>query len=139
MIKSLLFITAISISMISNASNRVDIFHTVGGILKLVGDDNDIYLSDQMAVYLNDVKLFNADNEPVLHAFFSGLYHGDIAVIGMCANGGCLYRVIEIDKSGSFLYSKEIGFARIERAKITHDFHGRNIQLNDYKHYLKLN
>lgn len=139
MIKSLFFIAALSFSLLGNASNRIDIFPTIGGMLKLVADDSDIHLSDKMAVYLQNVKLFDAFNEPVLHAFFSGLYHADIAVIGMCANGGCVYRVIEIAESGNFLFSSEIGFARIERAKISHDFHGKYIMLNDYRHDLSLN
>lgn len=93
-------------------------------------------MAGNMAVYLNDTKLFSADNPPVLHAYFSGLYHGDVAVVGMCANGGCLYRIIQISSIGSSRVSQSIGFARIERATITHDFD--TVKLNEFEYKLDL-
>lgn len=120
----------------SYANNEIRIFNTIGGSLKLIGDDDDYVMADNMAVYLNDTKLFSADNPPVLHAYFSGLFHGDVAVIGMCANGGCLYRVIQISSIGSSRVSQSIGFARIERATITHDFD--TVKLNDLEYKLDL-
>lgn len=124
-----LFLSLVSFNIYSD--NKITTHESPIGTLKLIGDNSDYVIADNMSVYFNNEKLFTADNPPVLHAYFTGIESFDIAVIGMCANGGCLYRIIQISHSGKVLISQEIGFARIERAKITHDYDA--IYLNDFK------
>lgn len=105
---------------------RVEEYPTVAGTLKLVGTDMSNPSYEGMAVYVNDRKLFDAEgNPPELHALFRE-YRGDVAVVAMCANGGCLYRVIEIPRDGAPVVSEEFGFARVERVAIAHEYGQQN-------------
>lgn len=102
--------------------SETESFPTIGGTLQLVGADKDGFPAENMAVFLGSRKLFDApDNPPALHAFFRHS-RADIAVIGMCSNGGCIYRVVEIHADGAPIVSEEYGFARVDRATIRNQY-----------------
>ncbi|MEL6408699.1 MAG: hypothetical protein AAFR81_30310 [Chloroflexota bacterium] len=93
-----------------------------------------------MAVYLNDEVVFESSgNPPALHALFRD-YRGDIAVIGMCANGGCIYQIVEITEDNTPMFSEEFGFARVDRVPIAHETWNTPeiIRLNDIEYELQL-
>ncbi len=112
---------AVEIVEVSSEQNSFEEYQTVAGTLKLVGANLDGSIADNMAVYLNDEVIFEASgNPPQLHALFRD-QRGDIAVIGMCANGGCIYRIIEITKDNAPVSSEEFDFARVSRVPIAHE------------------
>jgi len=120
--------------------NRTEEYMTVAGTLKLVGTNLDGSIADNMAVYLNDELIFESSgNPPQLHALFRE-HSGDIAVIGMCANGGCLYRVVEITTDSAPIASEEFGFAQVERVPISHEAWNNPalIRLNDIEYELQI-